>query len=159
LNSYISGAPNFKYKEFVKSYTATRFGIDNIPKDDYIWECIEKLAVNILQPVRNEFGPIRITSGYRTVELCEAVGSSAKSNHTRGQAADIEPYDDSIKLVDVVSFIYNKLDFRELILEYAPDGWVHVAFRDGGNIRKLLLKDTAHNYERVYIDDLKRLYG
>jgi hypothetical protein len=54
LNSKIPGAPNFKYREFIKSDTAIRKGIDNIPIDEH-WENIEKLAVNILQPLREIF--------------------------------------------------------------------------------------------------------
>ena len=42
-------------------------------------------------PVRAKFDkPITITSGYRSPELCEAIGSKPTSQHTKGEAADFE---------------------------------------------------------------------
>jgi len=55
LNAKIPGARNFKYKEFIKSDIALRRGIDNTPTEEH-WQNIEKLAVNVLQPVRNNLG-------------------------------------------------------------------------------------------------------
>ena len=126
LSDRIPGAANFKYKEFVRSDVAKRKDIDNTP-EDWQWENIERLAVNVLQPVRDQFGPIRITSGFRSVELCSAIGSSANSNHARGEAADIEPVNDDVTLTEIMDWIDKNLDYRELIAEYFPDGWIHVA--------------------------------
>lgn len=156
LNAKIPGAPNFRYGEFLKSDVALRFDIYNIPNASQ-WLCIENLAREILQPIRNEFGSIKITSGFRTVELCLAIGSSKYSNHARGQAADIEP-SHKIKLITVLEFIHYELEYRELIAEYFPDGWVHVAYREDANIKKLKLKDKNHHYTQVSIDYIKDLY-
>ena len=148
---------NFTVEELMRSDTATRLGIINVPAAHNV-ESLRKLAENVLQPVRDHFGPIRITSGYRCPALCGAIGSSPNSNHTRGEAADIEPVDRSIKLVDVLSWIHDNLEYRELIAEYFPGGWVHVAYREGGNDRVLKLKDPVHNYSRVSIDYIKDVY-
>lgn len=167
LKARIPGAPNFLYGEFLKSDTAIRLGITNEPNEAH-WQAIEKLAVNILQPVRDHFGRINITSGYRSPELCLAIGSYkvvdgkpvVVSNHARGQAADIEPDDPSIPLIDIVNFIHNECDFRELVCEYFPSGWVHVAYREGGNAKFLKLKDPNHNFKVVdiaYINSIYRL--
>jgi len=157
LNSKIPGAPNFRYREFIRSQAASRLGIDNIPSDEQ-WVSLEKLAVRILQPVRNRFGSIRITSGYRSEQLNAEIGGSPYSNHCRGEAADIEP-SFSIKLIDVVSFIHDNLEFRNLIAEYFPWGWIHVDYREGANIKRLKLKDAEHNYEEVSIEELRESYG
>lgn len=157
LKEKIPGAPNFRYGEFVKSDTAIRLEIPNIPKEQH-WKNIEKLAINILQPIRNQFGRIRITSGFRSVKLCKAIGSSPNSNHTRGEAADIEPWSFNVPLINVIKFIHDELDFRELIAEYFPHGWVHVAYREGSNTRVLKLKDAEHNYQKVSIEYLTDLY-
>ena len=146
----------FRYAEFVKSETATRLEIPNVPNEEH-WINIELLVQNILQPVRNEFGPIRITSGYRSSQLCQALKSSTTSNHTRGQAADIEPYDVDIPLFNLIEFI-DGLEYRELIAEYFPDGWVHVAYRDGNNNRQLKLKDVNHNFDQVDLDYIRGIY-
>ena len=151
LNNIIIGAENFKYKEFIRSSTATRLGISNLPNSDQ-WKKIELLVRNILQPIRNEFGPIRITSGFRSIPLCLAIGSSHYSNHARGEASDIEPYSDETSLIDIVNFIYNNLKFRTLILEYFPHGWIHVDCRENGNSKRLKIKDGNHHYKTVSIE-------
>ena len=157
LNLSIPGAPNFKYIDFVKSDTAIRKGINNIPTEEQ-WKSIELLATKILQPIRNKFGAIRITSGFRSVELCEAVGSNSNSNHSRGEAADIEPLDPKVKLIDIANFIVQYLDFRELILEFFPDGWCHVAYRSDANIKEIKLKDDHHNYVRMTWEGVQKFY-
>jgi len=149
---------DFLYDEFVKSDTAMRLGIKNEP-NDIQWKNIELLVSKILQPVRNKFGSIRITSGFRSPELCLKVGSNASSNHTKGEAADIEPFDTKIKLFDILEWIHNNLDYRELIAEYFPGGWVHVAYREGGNTKQLKLKDSKHNYSIVTLDYIRKIYG
>jgi len=165
LEAKIPGAPNFEYWEFIKSDTAMRLGIVNEPNEAQ-WQNIEKLAVNILQPVRDRFGRINLTSGFRCPELCIAVGSYkiidgkkvVTSNHQRGEAGDIEPDNTRIPLLDILNFIYSECDFRELIAEHFPGGWVHAAYREGGNDRILKLKDANHNFERVTIEYINSIY-
>jgi len=159
LNDKVKGSKYFTYKEFIKSDTAEKKGINNIPNDENIWVAIENLVINVLDPIREKFGPIRITSGYRSVELCNAIGSSSSSNHTRGEAADIEPCDSNVKLLDILEFIVNTLEYRELIAENFPGGWVHVAWSDRGNIKQLKLKDAKHSYTKVDLDYIKNIYG
>ncbi len=159
LNDKIPKAPNFKYKEFVKSDTAIRKGIDNLPTTEKRWENIEKLAVNVLQPTRDALGRIRITSGYRSPELNVAIEGSTGSLHCSGCAADIEPLGEGVSLLDLLEWIYNNCEFRELIYEWPLDGWAHVAFVEGYNDRKLKLKDKNHHYKIVTMDYIKGLYG
>jgi len=158
LNNKIPDAPNFSYKEFVRSTTAIRYGIDNTPPDEKTWSNIEKLAVNVLQPLRNEFGGIRILSGYRSPKLNIKIGGSSTSNHCRGEAADIEPLEFGVKLIDILNFITVNLDFRWVIGEYLPQGWVHVDYREGANIKGIKLKDEKHNYTIVSSDYLNTIY-
>ena len=157
LEDKLPMAQNFQYKEFIKSNTALRKGIVNIPNENQ-WESIERVAANIAQPLRNQFGPIRITSGFRSIPLCIEIGSSAKSNHTRGEALDIEPINSNVKLVDILKWVYDNLDYRELIAEYFPGGWVHVAYRLNKNIKKLKLKDKNHNYSVVSMPYILNIY-
>lgn len=158
LNKKIIGAPNFRYKEFIRSDTAIRKGIYNVPNEK-CWECIEKLAVNVLQPIRNKFGRIRIVSGYRSYELNRAVGGSKYSNHMCCQAADIEPVSDKVSLLDIVEYVVKNLEFRNVILEWPSLGWVHADYREGANVKRLKLKDRKHNYKNVTLEYLKGLYG
>lgn len=161
-NGYIklpSGSDsNFTYNELIKSDTAKRLGIKNEP-NDIQWKALEALTINVLQPIRNKFGLIRVTSGFRSPELCLKINSNVNSNHTRGEAADIEPVDGRIKLFRIIEWIHDNLDYRELIAEFFPDGWIHVAYRNGGNNRTLKLKDNDHNYKVVTLDYIRKLYA
>ena len=111
---------HFKLEEFTKSMTATRKGIDNKPSTEHIENLIH-LAETVLQPVREHFGkPVAISSGYRSPELCEAIGSSAKSQHAKGEAADFEiPGVDNMQLA---TWISKNTIFDQLILEYYEPG-------------------------------------
>lgn len=157
LEQSLPMAPNFKYIDFIKSSTAARHGISNSP-NEHQWQAIERVAGRIIQPVRNKFGPIVITSGYRCVELCLKVGSAPTSNHVRGEAIDFEPLNKNVKLITIIKWIHRNLPYREMIAEFFPHGWVHVAYRSNKNIGQLKLKDNDHNYSRVSINELSNLY-
>jgi len=146
---------NFKLSEFMYSSTALRKGIDNDIPREYLPR-IQYLVDTVIQPVRDKFGPIKINSGYRSVELCLAIGSNSHSNHAYGLAADIEPYNKSISLFDVLEYIEKELNYKELIGEYFPTGWVHVAAQKGNNKRVLKLKDKHHNYTEVDLETIKK---
>jgi len=60
----------FLFKSLTKSDTAIRKGIDNEPNADQI-DKLKALCENILQPVRDQFGRVKVTSGYRSPELCQ----------------------------------------------------------------------------------------
>ena len=145
LNDRIPGAKNFKYKEYVYSQTAMRLGIDNIPKYEITWLNIERVAVNVAQPIREEFGRIRILSGYRSYLLNIKIGGSQYSNHCLGEAIDIEPIEPGVSLLQIMNFIQDNLIWRWMIAEYFPDGWIHIDFRRKSNIQKVKLKDHLHH--------------
>ena len=132
---------NFSLAEMTKSQTATRKGIRNVPSTEHIENLIH-LAETVLQPVRDHFGkPVAISSGYRSPELCEAIGSSSKSQHAKGEAADFEiPGVDNMQLA---TWINKNTNFDQLILEfYEPgdpnSGWVHCsAVKEGSRAQVL----------------------
>jgi len=158
LDDKIPGAPNFKYSEFVYSSTALRLGMSNLPTKESEWVAIEKVASNILQPVRMKFGRIRISSGFRSPIVNKQIGGSGTSNHCRGQAADIEPIEVGVSLYEILEFIHDHIEHRELIAEYFPGGWVHAAYREGANAKILKLKDDNHNYDKVKLSYIENIY-
>ena len=79
---------HFKLEEFTKSQTTIRKGINNEPGSGDI-KNLENLCYEILEPIPKFEKPITITSGYRSEELCEAIGSKT-SQHAKGQVTDIE---------------------------------------------------------------------
>ena len=69
---------NFSLNELTKSQTAERKGIDNTPGTEH-QENLKSLCEMILQPIRDHFGQVvSVSSGYRSPELCVAIGSSPK---------------------------------------------------------------------------------
>ena len=118
---------NFTLSELIKSDTAIRKGINNNPNAEQI-EKLKALCENILQPVRDHFGRVKITSGFRSPELCTAIGSSVNSQHAKAEAADFECIGvDNAELFDWIKF---NLEPDQLILEfYTPgepnSGWIH----------------------------------
>jgi hypothetical protein len=143
---------NFTLDELTKSQEAIRLGIANEPNDEHITNLI-LLCKNILQPIRNHFNiPVSISSGYRSAALCEAIGSSSKSQHTKGQAADFEIF--GVHNKELSDWIVQNLDYDQCILEFwNPDdpnsGWVHCSYNDSGN-RKQYLNAQKLNGRVVY---------
>ena len=132
---------NFSLAELTKSQTATRKGIDNTPSDTHIQNLIH-LAESVLQPVREHFGkPVMISSGYRSPALCEAIGSSTKSQHARGEAADFEIH--GVDNKELATWISKNTEFDQLVLEFYDEGdpnsgWVHCsAVREGSRAQVL----------------------
>jgi zinc D-Ala-D-Ala carboxypeptidase len=141
---------HFKLIEFEKSMTATRLGIKNKAGSGEI-KNLTDLCYGVLEPTRAKFDkPITITSGYRSEELCEAIGSKKTSQHTKGQAVDFEIA--GVSNLEVALWISNNCDFDQLILEYwnsedndSNSGWIHVSFVEGSN-RKQILTFDGKNY-------------
>lgn len=129
----------FTIQELTASATAKRKGIDNTP-DAKATANLTALVANVLDPLREAWGkPIVVTSGFRSVKLNRAVGGAARSQHTKGQAADIRTLSDRVwenrQLFELVQKL--GLPFDQLIDEYNYD-WVHVSFAEGANRRQVL---------------------
>jgi len=134
---------HFTLEEMEKSQTATRKGIKNKAGSGEI-KNLGDLCYEVLEPVRVKFDkPVTITSGYRSPELSEAIGSKATSQHCLGEAVDLEVIGESN--LKVALWIENNVDFDQLILEYwtgeANSGWIHVSYKDGSNRKQVLTYD------------------
>ena len=69
---------NFTLSELIKSDTAIRKGINNNTNAEQI-EKLKALCEHILQPVRDNFGRVKITSDFRIVRLVMDICQSATS--------------------------------------------------------------------------------
>ena len=147
---------NFTMAEFIKSDTANRLGIDNTPEGEHL-EAAKELFENIVQKVRDHFGPTVINSGYRCPELNEAVRGSKTSQHCHGEAADIEV--PGVANGDLAQWIVDNLDFDQVILEfYTPgepsSGWVHVSYKADGTNRNKALTASRIDGKTVYTNGI-----
>jgi len=143
---------NFTLDEFLVSQTAERHGIDMTPPAQ-IQENIERLVIEIAQPLRESVGSIFISSGYRPPELNTLIGGSKTSAHRFGCAMDLRasrlaPLEVAKRVVEL------DLPFDQVIHEFGR--WVHIGIRwDYEPIRKEQL--TAYkdeNKKTVYVHGL-----
>ena len=96
MKLYEKISPHMSFYEVIRSQTATRHGIDNIPDPIHL-KNIRQLALYVFEPLRtlisDERGvdtPIRISSLFRTPELNRIIGGSHRSQHWLGKAMDID---------------------------------------------------------------------
>ena len=151
---------NFTLAELTKSNTATRLGISNMPDKEGIHK-LRLLATELLQPLRNAVGPLRVTSGYRSESLNKAIGGSNKSQHTKCEAVDLQFVKrgsmDNMKIFNAIVTL--GLDFDQLILEFGgatadkdsdnPD-WVHISWKIKENRRQILVAYKDENNRTKY---------
>mgnify|MGYP003155140423 CR=1 FL=1 len=126
---------NFSLLELTKSDTAIRRGIDNNPNADQV-EKLKALCENILQPIRDHFGRVKVTSGFRSEDLCLAIGSSRNSQHAKAEAADFECI--GVDNAELADWIHKNLPYDQLILEYYTpgepnSGWIHCSYIPHGS--------------------------
>ena len=143
---------NFSLAELTKSEVAIRRNIDNTPSDE-VTSNLKRLVANVLQPVRDKFGPLVISSGYRSTQLNLAIGGSSRSDHILGMAADVEaPGLDNKQLA---IYIRDNFKFTQLILEFYTEGdpnsgWVHVSY-DENDLKCETLRAIKKDGKTVYL--------
>lgn len=145
---------NFELREFTRSQTASRLGLDNTPPESSL-PAIQALVDGVLQPARTHFGKsMNINSGFRSKAVNEAIGGSKTSQHmwdSISAAADIEIF--GVDNLELARWIQENCDFDQLIAEcYVPSqgpnsGWVHVSSRrDGENRHESLTYQRGKGY-------------
>jgi len=144
---------HISYKEAVYSATAKRKGIENVPNDDQIYN-MRRVADNIFEPLRLYVGgAIKITSFFRSPELNTAIGGSAKSQHCKGQAIDIDDVFGHKSNYEMFEYIRENLDFDQLIYEFGtndnPD-WVHISYVSKKENRNRVLRAIRENGKTRY---------
>lgn len=153
---------NFTLNELIKSNTALRLGIDNRPSKEGVLK-LTLLATELLQPLRNEVGSIRITSGYRSPQLSEVIGSSSNSQHCRYEAVDLQYVKrgkmDNLKIYNAL--IDLDLDYDQCILEFGSPtptasldtdypAWIHLSWKVVDNRKQTLVAYKDDNNKIKY---------
>lgn len=138
----------FSLPELIRSETAIRMDIDNTPNDDQA-NCLWALANAILDPIRERWGILHISSGFRCAQLNRAIGGARTSQHMRGEAADVIPQQASLAGVFEWIVMESGLDYDQVILE---PGWIHISYTSRQpNRRQALIKDTMESPYREYV--------
>ena len=147
---------NFTLSEITRSNTAKRLGITNEPSKEHI-KNIQRLITQIIQPMRDDIGPIRISSGYRSSELNRAIGGSSKSQHCKGKALDLQYWSDgkmdNKKIYDWI--IDNAIEFDQMINEF-DFAWIHLSLKEKKNRKDVLeaYKDEDGDTKYRYAPDI-----
>ncbi len=120
---------HFTLYELTRSGVAIENELPNLPNLQQE-QALRDLALHVLEPLRRQFGPVVISSGFRTTKVNRLVGGVANSQHTRGEAADIV-INDADRGMRMYEFIRCYIDFDQLIFE--PIGsphprWIHVSY-------------------------------
>jgi zinc D-Ala-D-Ala carboxypeptidase len=106
------------------------------------------LCLQLLEPIRAQFGPVVVTSGYRCPALNAAIGGVPTSQHAIAEAADfIVPGRD---LDTVFEWIRgSSLEYGQVILE---PGWIHISlgvpYRPDAKCQEALIFD-GHKYRKA----------
>lgn len=100
--------------------------IDNTPTLDII-DKLTHICEFMLEPIREQFGPLWVTSGYRCLALNNAVDGSKNSAHMYGCAADIVPIWD-VPTETIVRWVSgSELAFDQIIDEHSKtSNWIHI---------------------------------
>lgn len=148
---------HFTLNEFLISQTASRLGIDNTPTEEHLANLRKVAAAGEI--IRAHFGPVHISSGYRSKALNAAVpGSSLTSAHCFGLAMDFHV--DGVSNLVICRWIVENLDdYDQVIYEFgpAPTGWVHLGLRNGIP-RKQQLTAVRENGKTAYKSGLLDLW-
>jgi hypothetical protein len=142
------------YAEAIHSNTAKRKGIDNTPNPTQV-ENMKVTAEKIFEPLRKFVGgPIKITSMFRSAALNEAIGgSSATSQHMKGQAMDLDDVYGYKSNAEMYHWIKENLSFDQLIWEYGTDmnpNWIHISYVSDEDNRNKCLKAYKENRKTKY---------
>ena len=129
---------NFSRAEIEHSNTAKRLGISNEMSEKHL-ENMQRLIDNLIQPMRDAIGPIRVTSGYRSPSLNRAIGGSRTSQHCKAQALDIQ-YWSGGKMNNKIIYdwvLESGIEFDQMINEF-DFSWIHISLKKNSNRKQVL---------------------
>jgi hypothetical protein len=122
---------HISYKEATRSLTAIRLGLKNKP-NEYELSNMIGVAENIFEPLREWVNdPIKVNSFFRSIELNEAIGGSARSQHCQGRAIDIDDTYGHATNAEMFNWVKENLNFDQMIWEFGDDenpDWVHISW-------------------------------
>jgi len=145
---------NFALSEITHSNTAKRLGIDNEPTETHL-QNMQHLVDNLLQPLRDAVGPIRVSSGYRNPALNRAIGGSRSSQHCKGEALDLQFWQNGKMMNELIYewILDSGIEFDQMINEF-DFAWIHISLKKKGSRNQVLeaFKDDEGDTKYRYAD-------
>jgi zinc D-Ala-D-Ala carboxypeptidase len=124
---------DFWLEEFVESSNAVRAGLPNDPPNEYV-QRLKTLCSTVLQPLRNKFGSICVSSGFRSSAVNKKTGGSKTSAHMFAYAADISPMRRGVKRHQLVDWLIEQpIQYDQAIFEGT---WVHVGLYNAAGLQR-----------------------
>lgn len=143
---------NFTMSELIKSDTAIKYNINNMP-DIYSLDNMLNLIWYCIQPLRNKLGkPIISVNCFRSYALWKKLDElgykpSKTSQHLKGQAIDIVVNGMSQK--ELFYFIFKSgIEYDQLIWEQ-DNNCVHISYNKGQNRKEALIRDVKGVYKKI----------
>jgi hypothetical protein len=144
---------NLSLAEMISSDSAKRNGISNYPTEEHIKNLVG-WALNIFQPLRDHLGvAVNMSSGYRSFLLNKFIKGSKTTQHSKGEAGDIDMDGSEVTNAEVFFWIKDNLNFDQLIWEFGTvenPAWVHVSYSSSGKQRNQVLIAKKINGKRIY---------
>jgi uncharacterized protein YcbK (DUF882 family) len=91
------------------------------------FDTVDHELINVLEDVRELYGPVNINSGSRCVKHNKAVGGSDKSQHLYGKAADIVTTESAI--IVVANYLEKTYPDKYGIGRYTNPSRIHIDVR------------------------------
>lgn len=145
---------NFSFGEFTRTSHRKYLSLNRKEGVKYL-DNLHELCETILEPARALIEvPVFITSGFRCEKLNRSIGGSKNSQHTVGEAADVEflgaregrPLKEAFNKI-----AFSDIPYSQIIFEYGQ--WIHIGLQDidlypGREKEKLVA--TRHKGKTIY---------
>ena len=153
--SFADFGPFLTFTESVKSDTAIRHGIPNLPTAAQ-YENGKRVYKDFIVPIFKQFGRKRVNSMFRSLRLNKVVKGSKTSAHLDFLAVDIDcdglPGITNRQLYD---WCKKYLKFDQLIMEFPDENgnpaWIHIAWRFTGWQRQMSMRAEKRGEQVFYV--------
>lgn len=149
---------HFSLAELTRSSTAAAKGIDNAPPATAL-ATAKRLCEAVLEPIRAEWGPMYVTSGYRSPALNDAVDGSPTSDHVWDEYGASVDFQTKAALQSVFDWICQSgLPFDQCFLERGKvidsekDDCIHISFRPVSPRRQAGIKPTGGRGKITWVE-------